>query len=151
MNSVLTVCIGNICRSPMAEGLLTSALPGLRIGSAGIGALIGQSADPLARELMQAKNIDISGHIARQISQLLCQQADLILVMEQGQRRHIEERYPSTRGKVFRITEIIKQDVPDPYRKDRKAFEYALTLIEEGTHAWIERIKKINEQERQFI
>jgi protein-tyrosine phosphatase len=150
MKNILTVCIGNICRSPMAEGILASALPELQIGSAGIGALVGQPADELAQELMRGRGLDISKHRARQITQILCQHADVILVMDQEQRRFIEARYPSACGKVFRIGEAAKQDIPDPYRQGPEAFAHAFALIEKSTQVWIERIKKITEQERQF-
>lgn len=151
MRSVLTVCIGNICRSPMAEGLLAAGLPQLRVFSAGTGALVGQPADETAQALMRRRGLDISGHVAQQVSQLLCRQADLILVMDREQRRHLESTYPFVRGKVFRIAEFAGQgqDVPDPYRQGEAAFEHALALIETGTRAWIERILKITNPEQQ--
>ncbi len=149
MKSVLTICIGNICRSPMAEGLLAAGLPHLRVMSAGTGALVGRGADPLAQKLMQARGIDISGHVAQQVNQLLCRQADLILVMDMDQRRHLESSYPFVRGKVFRIAEAAKQDVPDPYRQDLAAFEHALALIDVGAKTWIDRILKITKPEQQ--
>lgn len=149
MRSVLTVCIGNICRSPMAEGLLAAGLPQLRVFSAGTGALVGRPADATARRLMQLRGIDISGHVAQQVSQLLCRQADLILVMDRDQRRHLETAYPFVRGKVFRIAEFEGHDVPDPYGKDEAAFEHALALIDAGACAWIDRILKITKPEQQ--
>jgi protein-tyrosine phosphatase len=149
MKSVLTVCIGNICRSPMAEGLLAAGLPHLRVVSAGTGALVGQPADAMAQKLMQKRGIDISGHVAQQVSQLLCRQADLILVMDLAQRKHLESTYPFVRGKVFRIGDTTAQDVPDPYRKGEADFERALALIDAGTRTWIDRILKITKPEQQ--
>jgi protein-tyrosine phosphatase len=150
MRSVLTVCIGNICRSPMAEGLLAAGLPHLRVFSAGTGALVGKPADPTSQALMQRRGIDISGHVAQQVSQMLCRQADLILVMDREQRRHLEATYPFVRGKVFRIAEFsVAQDVPDPYGKDEAAFEHALALIDAGVRTWIDRILKITKPEQQ--
>ena len=149
MKSVLTVCIGNICRSPMAEGLLAAGLPHLRVVSAGTGALVGKPADATAQKLMQKRGIDISGHVAQQVSQLLCRQADLILVMDLAQRRHLESTYPFVRGKVFRIADTTAQDVPDPYRKDEADFEHALALIDAGARTWIDRILKITKPEQQ--
>lgn len=150
MRSVLTVCIGNICRSPMAEGLLAAGLPHLRVFSAGTGALVGKPADPMAQALMRKRGIDISDHVAQQVSQMLCRQADLILVMDREQRRHLESTYPFVRGKVFRIAEFsVAQDVPDPYGKDEAAFEHALALIDAGVRTWIERILKITKPEQQ--
>jgi protein-tyrosine phosphatase len=151
MKTVMTVCIGNICRSPMAEGLLAAGLPHLRVVSSGTGALVGKPADPMARRLMEARGIDISGHLAQQVSQMLCRQADLILVMDTEQRRFLEATYPFVRGKVFRIAEAAKQDVPDPYKEGEEAFEHALSLIEVGARTWIDRILKITKTEQQSI
>ena len=126
----------------MAEALLAAALPGISVSSAGTGALVGYPADDIAKLLMAARGLDLSEHRARQLNAAMCQQADLILTMDEGQRRHIEERYPLTRGKVLRLNEVTKQDVPDPYRQGQAAFDFALQLIDAGTLAWAERIKK---------
>lgn len=147
--NVVMVCVGNICRSPMAEGLAKLMLPDHSIESAGIGALIGRPADPLAIELMDDRSIDISSHRARQISKLICTRADLILVMEYSHKQYIEERYSFCRGKVFRLTEKLGQDVPDPYREERRAFVNALDLIENGLDIWAKQIKKLSFTERQ--
>jgi protein-tyrosine phosphatase len=142
MKSVLVVCIGNICRSPMAHILLANALPQLTVSSAGTGALIGHPADPTARELMAARGLDLSEHRARQITQPMCAQVDLILTMDDGQRRHIENNYPLTRGKVFRLAETAKLNIPDPYKMGQEAFEHALQLIDAGVETWAERIRR---------
>lgn len=127
----------------MAQGLLAAALPEARVESAGLGALVGEPADPLARELMQRRGIAIDRHRARQISTELCQRADLVLVMDAEQRRTIEERYVFAAGKVFRLCEFSDRDVPDPYRAGRASFERALTLIEDGTQQWVKRISRV--------
>ena len=143
MKSVLVVCIGNICRSPMGEALIAAALPQLEVASAGVGALVGQPADPLARQLMAERGLDIESHRARQLTNLMCQQADLILVMDEEQRLLINQRHPLTRGKLFRLGEVARVDIPDPYRLGRPAFEQALQLIDAGASAWVERIRKL--------
>ncbi|MDH6166714.1 protein-tyrosine phosphatase [Variovorax boronicumulans] len=144
MKSVLVVCIGNICRSPMGEALIAAALPHLKVASAGIGALVGQPADALARELMAKRGLDIEAHRARQLTNLMCQEADLILAMDEEQRLYINQRHPLTRGKLFRLGEVARADIPDPYRLGRPAFERALKLIDDGATAWVERIKKLS-------
>ena len=90
--NILVVCVGNICRSPMAEALLKQRFPEKNIDSAGVGALVGHSADPAAIEIMQAQNIDISTHVAKQIDEKLAQKADLIFTMSEGQNKWIEDR-----------------------------------------------------------
>ncbi|MCR6477490.1 low molecular weight phosphotyrosine protein phosphatase [Variovorax sp. ZS18.2.2] len=144
MKSVLIVCIGNICRSPMGEALIAAALPSLKVSSAGIGALVGQPADALARKLMAERGLNIESHRARQLTNLMCQEADLILAMDEEQRLHINQRHPLTRGKLFRLGEVARVDIPDPYRLGQPAFERALKLIDDGASAWVERIKKLS-------
>ncbi|MDM0018626.1 low molecular weight protein-tyrosine-phosphatase [Variovorax saccharolyticus] len=144
MRNILVVCIGNICRSPMAEGLIAAALPNAQVTSAGLGALVGEPADAIACELMQQRGISIDGHRARQISLDACQRADLILVMDVAQRRAVEERYLFASGKVFRLCEFSDQDIPDPYRAGRASFERSLTLIEDGTRQWLQRISRVS-------
>jgi len=126
----------------MAHALLAAELPHMSVSSAGTGALIGHPADPIAQALIAERGLDLSEHRARQISQLICQQSDLILTMDEEQRRYIETRYPLARGKVFRLGETAKLNVPDPYRRGQDAFEHALQLIDAGVKAWAERIQK---------
>lgn len=140
IDRVLVICVGNICRSPMAEGLLREALPDCRLSSAGLGALVGHPADPIAIELMQARGVDIGGHRARQLHGAMMVESDLVLVMELNQQRHLEKQYPLARGKIFRVCESLKTDVADPYRQGRGAFEEALGLIAQGVESWTARI-----------
>jgi protein-tyrosine phosphatase len=143
IDSVLVICVGNICRSPMAEGLLRSALPDLRVSSAGLGALVGEPADPIAIELMEERGLDIRGHRARQLQPAMVADAGLVLVMELGQQRHLEKQYPLARGKIFRLCESMKVDVADPYRRGRAMFEDAFALISRGVDLWVPRINKL--------
>jgi protein-tyrosine phosphatase len=143
MKNILVVCEGNVCRSPMAMGLLAAALPGVHLRSAGLEALVGMPADETAIGLMRARGIDISQHRAVQISRDLCLDAELVLVMSAQQRKEVEERYPTSHGRVFRIGEFCKKDVPDPYRQSRSAFAHALTIIDEGVSEWLRRIHQI--------
>lgn len=143
IRNVLVVCIGNICRSPMAQGLMTATLPEVQVGSAGLQALVGRPADPIARELLKARGIDIGKHRAQQLNLDMCQRADLILVMDREQRRAVQERYLFAAGKVFRLCEFSDEDVPDPYRTDRSVFERSLALIDVGARQWAQRISRV--------
>lgn len=144
IRSILTVCVGNICRSPMAEGLLRRHLPEATVSSAGIAALTGHPAASHAIDLLSASDIDISGHRARQLTGLICGQTDLILVMEDDHKHVIEQRYPFTRGKLFLLGEFDKFSVFDPYRQSRSRFVECLGLIEHGVTGWVDRIKSLS-------
>ncbi len=128
----------------MAEGLIATAMPTLTVRSAGLDALIGFSADPTARELMTERGISIDAHRARQINMDMCQRAGLILVMDREQRREVQQRYPFTAGKVFRLCEASGQDVPDPYRASRGVFEQSFVLIDDGAQQWVDRISRVS-------
>lgn len=135
LERVLMVCVGNICRSPMAEGLARARLggrPDARVESAGLGALVGEPADATAVELMRERGLDISSHRARQLTPRMMSEYDLVLVMEAKHVQAVEEMSPAMRGRVHRIGKFGGFDVPDPYRRERAAFETALGLIERG-------------------
>lgn len=143
MQQLLTVCIGNICRSPIAEALLKSHFADKTIWSAGIEALSGNPADPLSIKVAAARGLDLTAHRAQQLSGWMCKQADLILVMEQGHKTLLEERYPLARGKIFRLGEVGKFEIEDPYRKPEEAFEIAFERIDQGVADWADRIRKL--------
>jgi protein-tyrosine phosphatase len=136
---VLVVCVGNICRSPMAEALLQSRLAsrGVLVESAGIGALVGHPADPTAVELMKERGLDITPHRARQLSSDDGTLFDLIIAMEDRHVRAIERLAPESRGRVQLLGRFGKFEVPDPYRKPRDEFERALALIERGVDDYV--------------
>lgn len=144
MKKILTVCIGNICRSPLAQMLLARELPGTTVWSAGLGALVGQPADPLSLQVGAANGLDLTDHRAQQVNSWLCQSAELILVMEQAHKTAIEQQYPLVRGKVFRLGEVEKYDIADPYRQPITAFETAYADIAKGVASWAPRIRMLS-------
>ena len=141
---ILVVCVGNICRSPMAEALLKSTLKDLgdyTVESAGLGALVGHPADDNALELMNEMGEDVSDHRARQIHPDMVKKADLILVMEAAHKRSIDTADPTARGKVTRLGEWQERDIGDPYRQPKAVFADALAEIQEGVASWVQKIK----------
>ncbi|NYT69277.1 low molecular weight protein-tyrosine-phosphatase [Pusillimonas noertemannii] len=146
MNTILLVCIGNICRSPVAEALLRRHFPEKSVHSAGIAALVGRPAHATAQEIAQRDGVDLSAHRARQITDAMCTEADLILVMESGQQRELASRYPLARGKIRCLGETPGDDpfeVADPYQRPREAFEQAHAAIQRGVENWARRLRQI--------
>ena len=128
----------------MAEALLRHELrgqDGVTVESAGLGALVGHPASEHSQELMSAMGIDISEHRARQIHPDMVRDADLVLVMEAGHKRAIDDADPTARGKVHRLGEWQDMDIDDPYRKPREAFENALADIQDGVRLWVEKLR----------
>jgi protein-tyrosine phosphatase len=144
IQKILVVCLGNICRSPMGEGMFRHALPTLQISSAGLGAMTGHGADPMAIALMSEQHIDIKEHRAKMITDIMARDNDLILVMDDGQKAQTLRQYPFARGKIFRLGEPIQQDIPDPYQLGEQAFRAAHSLIEQSCDAWVKRILSIS-------
>lgn len=106
--TVVTVCTGNICRSPLAEGLLLNALPGLHVSSAGTGALVGRQVPEQAASIVSALGVDVSRHRARQITPDVVNHADLLLAMAREHRRAIVELAPSAMRRVFTVRELAR-------------------------------------------
>jgi len=138
---ILVLCIGNICRSPMAQGLLRHSLPDRTVSSAGFEAVTGASADAVAIAVSAAAGIDISGHRARQLALGHLAAADLVLVMNDRQKSEAQLMCPAASGKVFRIGDVSGQDVPDPLGAPYAEFERAFEMIRWSVQTWAPRIR----------
>jgi protein-tyrosine phosphatase len=140
IHRVLFVCLGNICRSPTAEGVLRhlAALEApdlaLDIDSAGTGDYhIGAPPDPRSQRAALKRGIDISGLRARQVAADDFARFDLILAMDAENLRELQAlrpRHSRAAVKLFlEYTPDLKlRDVPDPYYRDAAAFEEVLDL-----------------------
>jgi protein-tyrosine phosphatase len=143
-DSVLIVCVGNICRSPMGEYLLRKMTQdsgaNTRVSSAGLGALVGHGADKLAIEVMSENGIDVSAHIARQLDEALVKNNELILVMENWQKKEIEVLYPFSHGRVYLLGKWNECEISDPYQMSKATFKDAYKIIEKSCQQWCEKL-----------
>ena len=138
-NSILVVCAGNICRSPTGEYLLKDKLANsdIKVSSAGLTALVGKGAEETATNIALTNNVDMSGHLGRQLSTSLISDNDLILVMEERHLSDLLGQYPQARGKTFLLGKWIDNtEIPDPYRQSLEAFEHVYQLIDKACSAW---------------
>jgi protein-tyrosine-phosphatase len=120
MNSVLFVCTANICRSPMAEGLLKSRVSASgqawRIESAGVWAIAGQPAAPLTRQVLLLRGIELDRFSSRPITRSLIHEFNLVLAMERNHKEALRAAFPECAERVFTVRELIGRggDVEDP-------------------------------------
>lgn len=135
--ALLVVCVGNICRSPMAQAVLRRDL-GDRwsISSAGLGALVGEPAAPEARHSLQALGLDAAEHRARQVTPEMLRDAELVFVMESAQKSALEKAHPWACGRVFRLGHWEDLEIADPYRRPQEVFDAALEAIVRCCAAW---------------
>ncbi|MEG0007278.1 MAG: protein tyrosine phosphatase [Aeromonas sp.] len=139
--NILVVCVGNICRSPTGERLLRERLSGRNISSAGVSALVDKPADKVASEVALQHGLSLDGHCARQLTRSLCQEADLILVMEKGHISAVTAIDPSVRGKTMLFGHWQNEaEIPDPYRLSREAYEHAYELLVRSADSWTQKL-----------
>ncbi|WP_142514865.1 arsenate reductase/protein-tyrosine-phosphatase family protein [Klebsiella huaxiensis] len=140
-DSILVVCTGNICRSPIGERYLRCALPNKRIDSSGTGALVNHAADISAVNVAKQHGLSLEGHLGRQFTSILARNYDLILVMERSHIEQIGQIAPEARGKTMLFGHWLNQrDIPDPYRKSDEAFLSVYKLIEQAGKLWVQKL-----------
>ncbi len=151
---ILMVCLGNICRSPTAEGvfrnLVHKAAPGLQVevDSAGTaGYHIGAAPDPRSQRAALRRGIDISDLRARQISRSDFTTFDWILAMDRENLRDLEAKRPMhSRAKLSLFLEFAPQtgrtEVPDPYYGGEADFERVLDLCDAAARGLLAALQK---------
>ena len=137
------MCVGNLCRSPVAEALFARDLPGWQVYSAGLAAKPGDPADTTTQVVAGRHGLDLSGHRAQAVNALLCQQAEVILVMERLHKQALERQYPAVRGKVYRLGEWGGFDIRDPYQQPTEVHETTFAAIAQGVEAWLPRLRSL--------
>lgn len=147
---ILMVCLGNICRSPLAEGILKSKLPDTYlIDSAGTGGWhAGEQPDKRSIQTARNKGIDISQQRARKFKKLDFDFFDCIFVMDNQNYKDVinQASTENQKNKVQLILDEIfpneKVDVPDPYYGGQEGFEQVFNMLEQACQSIADRLKK---------
>jgi protein-tyrosine phosphatase len=122
---LLVVCTGNVARSPALQAMLTEALPGpcgpdgrgVRVRSAGTGALVGQDIDPPMRAALERRGVRPGPFVARQLDTDMVADADLVLTASRQVRSVVVRLSPSSLPKTFTILEFARYC--DAFREER--------------------------------
>lgn len=153
MAEILVVCTANICRSPVAQGLLRDRLDkaGLddwTVASSGTWAQIERGASRNSIEVMARNGFDISGHRSRMVTEAQLAKADLVLCMEVGHAEALRAEFSDHAGKVFLLTEMVDRgyDVQDPYGGPYQEYERMYETLEQLIDDGWERIVELAEK-----
>jgi protein-tyrosine phosphatase len=150
---ILFVCMGNICRSPTAEGVFRRVwqekAPELQlvVDSAGTHSYhTGEPPDPRAQRAAARRGVDLSSTRARRIELGDFERFDLILAMDESNLEALLELCPPERRERLRLLlefapEAGRRDVPDPYYGGSNGFEYVLDLVEEASIGLLEHLR----------
>lgn len=154
MTTILVVCTGNICRSPMAAALLRARLQedqerrDWHVVSVGTWAPEGRPASAYAVAEMSEREIDIRAHRSRSVNGELMEEADLVLAMTRNHAEALSVAFPDQAHKVHLLSEMSGQvyDVSDPYGGTRLEYAYIARELEELIDEGYERIVSLAEE-----
>lgn len=151
---ILFVCTGNSCRSAMAKGYLEKRLKdlgrtGIEVSSAGIAPVPGMRATEEAKQVIIDEGGDISDHLARRITDLQIEEADLIFAMERRHKEYIVGRRPEAANKTYLLKEFREMgnfelsedpDVRDPIGKNIDFYKEVFAAIKESVERILNKI-----------
>ena len=152
MANVLFVCMGNICRSPTAEGVFRHKVEQANLGdlisidSAGTHAYhVGKSPDPRAQQAALKRNIDLSKQRARRVCVDDFTKFDYVIAMDESNKEDLLSLCPAgyeSRVHLFLdFAECDEIEVPDPYYGQGRGFEIVLNLVEEAADGLLKKIQ----------
>ncbi len=141
INSILVVCVGNMCRSPTAEYLLKQSLQHVRVTSAGLMAPKNKAACAKATKIAAANGLDISSHKTRKLTTEMVIQNDLVLVMESDHVKEVLSAAPFAHGKVILFGRWSGDyEIADPYRQSDSMYQAVFLKLKEQAQNWAHKL-----------
>ena len=155
MVRVLFVCMGNICRSPTAQGVFEQVLAEMgladqvAVDSAGTHAYhVGEPPDPRAVEAARRRGVSMDSQRARRVTEADFLEYDYILAMDESNRADLlEQCLPGHEHKIrlfMEFSELEAREVPDPYYGGRQGFERVLDLVEDAARGLARHLVEIH-------
>lgn len=151
---ILMVCMGNICRSPLAHGLFDELVAREGLGdaivvdSAGTHAYhVGEQPDPRSQETARCHGIDLSGQRARRVAGADFERFDYILAMDSDNFSILAESCPDEHRHKLSLfldfaPELEEREVPDPYYGGASGFDRVYALVEAASRGLLAEIRK---------
>ena len=138
---ILFLCIGNTCRSPMAEFICKRKaeeynIQDLSILSAGFCVDTESRLHPYAKECLLDAGFDVDNFLPKQVGHAMLTESDIIFCMTDSQKDLIESVY----GKIYSSTDFIGQDIDDPYGEGIDAYKFVYSQIEEVCDKLLKKI-----------
>jgi protein-tyrosine phosphatase len=144
---ILFVCMGNICRSPTAEGVMRRLVrehgleDRIEIDSAGTGGWhVGEPPDERATDAARRRDIELDG-AARRFEPADFDRFDLVLAMDGRNRRELLEMAPDDEARAKVRLLVADADVPDPYYGGDRGFETVLDMVEAGCRELLDELR----------
>lgn len=153
--SVLFVCLGNICRSPVAHRVLLDEVErrglDVHVDSCGTGPWhVGEGANPPMIEACKHAGIDLRSHVARQLQPADRERFQLVIAMDRQNERDILARCTTGTGAVRTFMSFVPEaafpDVPDPWGGPRRGFDEVIDLVRRGTGPILDLLLKSTAQ-----
>lgn len=149
-HSILFVCSANICRSPMAEGLLHHLVRNeedqWEIASAGVWPIPGCPAAEHVIEILHRHGVDLQQHVSKGVTPDMLAEYQLILTMERGQKEALQLAFPEYASKIYLLSEMVSSsfEITDPIGKPIEEFEAVAEEIERILKEGMARIRSLS-------
>lgn len=142
MRTILFVCTGNTCRSPMAAAIFNKmakdmGIDDVRAESAGLAVMPGEPASKNAITAAGEVGADLSEHSARQVTREIIDGCEAVYAMSQAHANMLKESYPDSADKIS----VLAEGIPDPFGGDLETYRYCRDTILKAVKNIIEQVK----------